>query len=435
MKKCISVILFLSLACATSVQAQNYAPAGSNDLFTQVQNAEKAPAPATPAPAAPTTMLPADVCSECVIPSRTGPWQQLWLRGGYTLWRIGDGPVSTPLVTTGTGELPGVLGDPNTVILYGGDKIDYGTFQGFSINGGIWLDQDHLNGLGFGLQIFGTRTASAVFSSNGVDGLQLSRPFFDSTQNLPFQNSIVQVSTNDGRAGTFSVTNNAEVGGFDFFYLRNLAYNSQFTLNGLIGYRFFQLKEKLDMVQFSQTIPGSQAQPLLLDNIEVNSLLLRDSFHTKNQINGVEVGLQGEVNYGILFAGGTAKVTFGANQQTLNINGSTTSDDGTTFPGGLLALTPNIGQDRTSQFVIMPELNAYLGVQLSRNVRVQLGYDWLYINNVIRPGSQIDPSINQRYLPSSQFFNDLSGPVVPRLQQVKNDFVATGVSLSIEVQF
>lgn len=442
MYKCKTVILFTSLVLASNAEAQQGAGNGQ-----QVNPESKAPA--TLVPTMPQVVPPADasspLCNDCEPPARTGPWQQLWFKAGYSSWRISDAPLPYPLLTTGTGPIPGVIGDPNTTILYGNSHVDFGSFQGLNLEGGLWLDDQHLNGLGFSLQTFNERSSGATFSSTGSDGVSLSRPFFDVTQNLMFQNNVLQVSTVDGRSGSFSVSNTAKFGGFDVYYLRNFWNNCGFTLSGLAGYRFFQLTEHLNMTQVSTTTPGAAAQPLLLDNIIVDSLTLQDSFSTRNRINGVEIGLKGEWNWGAFFAGGTGKVTLGPNSQTVDINGSTTGTiDGTvtTLPGGLNALTSNragfvsnMGSNKYSQFIIMPEFGVYVGVQVSPHMRVQLGYDCLYINNVTRPGLQIDPSVNQSFVPSSQFYGDSSGPVAPLITQSKHDFFASGVNLSLEFQY
>lgn len=435
MKKYKTAIIICWLVGTTALHAQIEPSSGMLQANFQGNAESKSQPSASKTEVMPPAQSVADPlfnpCQDCQPACRTGPWQQFWLRGGYSVWRMSDGPLAYPLLTRGNQP----LGDPTTVVLYGNDKVDFDNFQGLTFTGGIWLDQEHLNGLGFGLQLFNTRSSSAFFSSNGRDGVDLSRPFIDSTQNLPFQNSIVQVSINDNvRSGSFSISNSAEIGGFDVHYLRNLVFNDRVTLNALVGYRFFQLKEHLDLVQKSTTLQDGGGQPLLLDNVVVPSLTISDSFQTKNQISGVEIGLQGEMNWGLFFVGGVSKVTLGNNRQTTDVFGSTSSGD-TKLPGGMLALASNSGQDRENQFVIMPELNAYVGMQVTGHIRILLGYDWLYINNVVRPGNLINPALNQRYMPSSQFFGDQAGPKTPLPTMTKNDFIATGLSLSLEVQF
>ena len=63
-------------------------------------------------------------------PSPCAP--RVWFEADYLLWWIRKSPVPTPLVTAGNvnDPLPGVLGQPSTVVLFGGKDIDYGTFSG-----------------------------------------------------------------------------------------------------------------------------------------------------------------------------------------------------------------------------------------------------------------------------------------------------------------
>lgn len=386
MKKYKTVALVSCLVAASGVHAQTSGTAPQGTTNPEARSV----APATPIPNVPQQLGPVTdvgtLCNDCAPAARTGPWQSLWFKAGYSVWKISDSQIPYPLLTTGTGPLPGVIGGDDTVVLYGANHVDFNTFQGLTFEGGMWLDQAHLNGLGFGLQFFNTQNSNASFSSNGTDGISLSRPFFDVTQNLNFQNNILQVST-DGRAGTYDVSNSSKFGGFDVYYQRNLVNDCRFSLNAIVGYRYFQLTEELNQRQVSTTLPDSNAQPLILDNTIVDQLTLTDSFRTKNQINGVELGLKGEWNWGTFYAGGSAKVTLGSNRQSLDINGSTTGViDGSevTLPGSLNALTStrdgftsNIGSTRYNQFIIMPELGVYAGVQVTSRVRVQLGYDCL----------------------------------------------------------
>ena len=54
----------------------------------------------------------------------------------------------------------------------------------------------------------------------------------------------------------------------------------------------------------------------------------------------------------------------------------------------------NIGHFSQSQFAVVPEIGVKLGYQLTPNLRLQAGYNFLFWSNVVRPGQQIDTSVN-----------------------------------------
>ena len=75
----------------------------------------------------------------------------------------------------------------------------------------------------------------------------------------------------------------------------------------------------------------------------------------------------------------------------------TTLPDGrsATFVGGLLAQETNIGTFEQNQFAVIPEFGLTVGCNLTRRLRATFGYTFIYWNNVLRAGDQIDRSLSQ----------------------------------------
>jgi hypothetical protein len=48
---------------------------------------------------------------------------------------------------------------------------------------------------------------------------------------------------------------------------------------------------------------------------------------------------------------------------------------------------------------VVPEVGVKVGYQVTPHLRAQVGYDFLYWSDVVRPGSQIDPLINTNLIP------------------------------------
>jgi len=377
---------------------------------------------------------------------RHGPAQSAWASVGYSRWWISDAPFATPLATTGGGINPGALGDPATLVLFGDQPLDYGGFNGLRFDAGFWLNDAHTVGVGGSYSTFDRRTSTFFASSDG--GLDfLARPYYNQQA---FQNVaavVADLTAPDGvLSGSLGIRNSVRFDSLDLHFLKNLVAAEGITLNGMFGYRYFNLRESLDIRQDTAFVPNDGAvNPLVVAGAEVTSLTIGDSFHTRNRVQGVELGLRGEVGGGAFFANATAKVTLGVNQQRVDISGFTSGTavaDGSVVnaSSGLLAVgnadfPGNLGSHHYNQFIIMPEFGLQGGVQLSSHARVFIGYDLLYINDVVRPGSQIEPVINPQFVPSDSAFGIPVGFNNPRPNRARNDFFAHGVSVGIEFQY
>ena len=115
-----------------------------------------------------------------------------------------------------------------------------------------------------------------------------------------------------------------------------------------------------------------------------------------------------------------------------------------TASGGLLVLPPaNQGRFTTDWFAVSPELNLTAGMQVTDSIRVSLGYTYLYLNSVIRPGSQVNSVINSGLVPTSSNFGLTSNvtppPTLiisqPRVFTRQDDFSAHGLTMSVEFRF
>jgi hypothetical protein len=98
-------------------------------------------------------------------------------------------------------------------------------------------------------------------------------------------------------------------------------------------------------------------------------------------------------------------------------------------PGG------NAGRIEYNRFVVVPEVGVNLGWQATSWLRLNVGYDFLYINDVARPGSQIDPFVNPKLVPASAAFGSTSGPNFPTPTAKSDTFWAQGVQFGVEVKY
>ena len=172
------------------------------------------------------------------------------------------------------------------------------------------------------------------------------------------------------------------------------------------------------------------------------------------------MGSRGELRFGPVFIDATSTVAFGPNHETLAINGTTTAlaPGGPAALGGLLtggggnAAVPgsanptigvpptfvhqgNIGRFTTNRFIIAPEVGIEAGAYVTSHVKLSVGYNFLYMTDTVRPGTQPDLLINPRFVPASPNFGTTSGPPAPMVTGTHEDFHAQGVTFSVEVKY
>jgi hypothetical protein len=413
--------------------------------------------PATPPVAGPAqpAQSPAQSSNQCSpaaepkgkwVDTHVGPCEEIWLDAGYRLWWVKDARVTGPLVSPGTSPL------------FSGGEVAYPSFNGLEVDGGLWLDCRHTLGLEVGGFYFGRQDVSASAASDGALGSPaIVRPFIDAVSNPPTPTTI-SVSAPGFMAGAITVRTTSELAGFNFNGVKNLSNCENYTVDYLLGFRYIDLEERLNVAQTSNPLPGGA---LALGGVPLApgvGISLNDDFHTRNQFYGGMVGTRGELRMGPAFVDLTSTVSFGPNHEILEIYGTTTAvPGGPTQPGGLLAVggggglvpgtntTPlqpptyvqqaNIGRFTTNRFVVAPEVGLQAGVYVTSHVKLSIGYNFLYMTDVIRPGTQPDLQINTRYVPASNMFGTTSGPPVPAVTGTHEDFHAQGVTFSAEVKY
>jgi hypothetical protein len=192
------------------------------------------------------------------------------------------------------------------------------------------------------------------------------------------------------------------------------------------GYRFFKLDEGLFINDTVFPTGGIFVPGTFIDTIDV--------FETENQFHGGEVGMMAEFRRSGFSLELRAKVGLGNNRQRVEIFGETTVNDtisSVVTPGGLLALPTNIGTFSRDEFTVIPQLGLKLGYHFTDNLRATVGYDILHVNNVIRPGDQIDLSINPTQL-NGQPLNPNPGGFRPAVTFRETDLWLQGFNAGIE---
>ncbi len=373
---------------------------------------------------------PTGPCPECwgqpCCPGCT--MDHVWGRAEYLLWWIRDGHIPT-LVTASPADTPravaGVLGQNGTVPLFG-NELQYNMFSGGRFTLGFGIPGTCNCGLEATYFFLGQRSINFAASSNGSP--ILTRP----VTNVLTGNVEPQLVAFPGVVvGTVGVSSSSRLWGAEGNARHRLLCGCNGYLDLLGGFRYLELGEDLSIVENLVRLdpaggPGT-------------GIILFDSFATKNQFYGGQLGLDGEYRFKRFFVGGTVKLALGVMHEQVSVNGGTTFMVPGLAPiaatGGLLALPSNIGSRTSNQFAFVPEVGLRFGYNVSNNVRIFVGYNFLWVSNVARPGDQIDPVINRSQQPTAFGPGTLVGAARPMPLFQHTDFWAQGVTFGVEIRY
>ena len=327
----------------------------------------------------------------------------------------------------------GVLGQPNTGLLYGGgDVLDEAGF-GARIRGGRWLNTDEVSGIGGDLLWLVERSDS--FSSTSDGSSILARPF----------NNLANGTTPDSQiiafpgVGQGSLAINVE----SRLYSAGVHYWTEFCVdecdtcsccgeetchnNGdrqwafRIGPRFTHLDETFQSNEHVASLQTGTTFDLL------------DSFKTETSFLGGEVGLRMRQNNGNYSLDVGLNLALGANRQELDITGHSTSAVAglapTSAAGAFFAQQTNIGNYDRTRFALQPSFEVALGIDLDDTWRFSLGYNVLYWTNVLRVAEQVGTGMNPNLLPPVIANTGTPGPNV---RMSESNYLAHGISLGFE---
>jgi hypothetical protein len=107
-----------------------------------------------------------------------------------------------------------------------------------------------------------------------------------------------------------------------------------------------------------------------------------DTFRTRNQFYGGQLGVRGEYSFGKLFVGATGKVALGDTHEVVEVTGAASlvvpGSPVATFPGGQFAAPSSGGRVTHDEFAVLPEVEVKVGYQVTQRLRAYVGYDFLY---------------------------------------------------------
>lgn len=397
--------------------------------------------------------VPCDTCGEscCGELCSTEAWrpcitlcvpQDGWVTYEYLNWYQDElelpALVTTSLDSSVSRSQAGVLSSPMTSVLFGNQGLLGPSIDGGRLRFGVWLDRCHQWGIG--AEIFGMSNQSESFfaSSEGVP--ILARPFFNTLTGVEDAELVAYPGLVSGSVQV-NVQSQFEGAGFQIRNLRRTEEGCRkwwfcgcpehFCCRSelLYGYRYLQLSESVTI----------QENLVSQDVNNPGSFDIMDSFRTRNQFNGIDLGWAVKTTRGNWTMDGSIRLAIGNSRQSVTVSGQSVITDPSSVPNqqvhdsGFLALDSNSGTYNQNEFAIVPEFGINLGYQLSDHLRFLVGYTGIYWSNVVRPGQHIDRDVNPNLLPPVGTVT--SGTNRPRFAFDTTDYWIQGISLGGEYRW
>jgi hypothetical protein len=356
-------------------------------------------------------------------------------------WQKGlDVPPLLTTSTTGTTQAnAGVLGLNSTSTLIGNDDLLTGRMNGGRIRFGWWFA--NCPKLGIEGEYFGLDTLRHDSVNQSTGNPILARPFFNIAPATGFAREDSElVAFPNIVSGSFTLNAFSTIDGAAVRFRRMLCCGTNSTCSPLcggmvetqsridatLGWRFLQLREGLTMTEDLQS----------LQTVAPGDFLIQDSFRTRNQFNGVELGVLRSSRRGCWSLDLMSRISLGNTRQEVIISGSTeTRQNNQTqnYNTGFLAQRSNIGTYTREEFGLVTELGATLGYTIGCHWRLTAGYTFINWCNVVRPGDQIDLDVNPNLLaPETTPF---VGALRPRFAFRETDYWLQGINLGAEYRW
>lgn len=353
-----------------------------------------------------------------------------WASAEYLGWWTKSTQLPT-LVTTSLPPSNGIVGQADTISVLGG-TFGQTLHGGGRFSGGWWFGDEQARGIDFRFMFLSRNNTDFTTNTNAFP--VLARPFFN--VNSPF-GAFSEVIGAPGLAnGAVAVHLDNSLWGAEVNYRRFLRGNGCARLDGLIGFRYMNFTENLSITEsFVRT-----ADSTMSIGTPATSGIVNDSFKAENNFYGGQVGLTGEVRRGRWFVNGRSTIALGTVNQTATIAGgqSLVFPNGSIgqYQGGLLALPgANIGSHTQNKFAVLPELGLNLGYHVTPHLRVFVGYNFLYLSNVLRASGTIDQNVDAARIPNFPLAGSpapLGGIAHPAPQFHTTDFFAQGISFGLQ---
>lgn len=387
-------------------------------------------APPQPAPAtvpSVTTVEPIDFDRDAKPGSVLG---KFWNSDELLIWWPKAHPLP-PLVTGARSTAP-IYGQPGTTLLAGTRALDTQDIAGYRLAYGWSLNKADTVGFEGRYFFLGTRTLSAHYAAS-TRFPEIGLPFINATTGQEDVITLTRPGQANDLVGIFTTT---RVQGAEANLVGNLYADGGVKLHALAGYRFFQANEGL-------RIENRWLQQPTPESMNFKTLgMIADQFDAHNEFHGGQLGLLADLHRGPFYVELTGKVAFGTNYEVVTIDGASHFITAASpvpllrsFPGGIYAQPTNLGRISRHAFAVVPEGTFKVGLKTGDRGRFFIGYSFLYISDAVRPGDQLDRTINPTQVPLVSLGSPFTGPDRPTARINTTDFWVQGLIVGFEGRF
>ncbi|QDV69829.1 hypothetical protein Poly24_35460 [Rosistilla carotiformis] len=350
----------------------------------------------------------------------------------YLLWSMSGFDIPA-LVTSSQAGTPrtdaGILGEPNTRVLFGQQTVVDGTRSGSRFSLSRVLDPSGMKTIE--LSYFFLGKTSDSFNANSDGAGILARPFYSVESGAMGPNAEL-VAFPGVLEGNISVSASTQMQGGGLVAYQVIDRSDCRQIRLFAGYNYHELEESVQVQDFKRTLDSS------LGLAVGTTIAESDRFDTDNQISSFVLGADLHARHRRWSVGMMMKLGFGNNRATATLDGSTTTtvplaggDDVSTVNTGLLVLESNRGVYEGNEFTMIPQLGLDVGFQLTRGWSAHVGYDFIYWSRVVRPGDQIDTNLNLSQLAAG----GLSGLPAPTMPWKVSDLRVHAVDFGLQFAY
>ena len=367
-----------------------------------------------------------------------------WSYADFGLWFAKSQPTpGFPLVVTSAPADGGLLGRATTFELFPrSDEIGYNAISGFKVGGGFF--RDDARRLGFEANGFLTeQKAKSFFARSDATGQPLlARPFINAQTGTA---DALLVSFPTFASGSVLVYTSTRAYGADGGGILNI-YRSDPTcgyggsINLTAGFRFLEVDEDFRIASRSTLLPGATAPFDGKLYASPATIEVQDTFQVKNRFYGGTIGFSADTRRGRWILGLVSKSAFGVMNEEITVSGISNLNDPTRgiasqVVGGLYANGSNIGRYRNDEFAYVQEINASLAYAWTSWLSTSIGYNFLYVSDLARPGNQFTPVVNPAIIPTSPTFGFGGPAAVPNVLFTQSDYWLQGINFGIKMQY
>lgn len=347
-----------------------------------VETNEAPPAATSIAPPALTSgstgLVPGVDCLPAAVPSHPRFFGDV----SYMLTWIKDAPNPGPLAIAAPSGT--ALFGPGTAVLIGGQNDTFDAQSGIRANVGMWLDCGAKIGVEAGGFILQQQSNALGFATDGgAANPTLARPFANLNLVPPGPDALIVGGA--GLAGAIAERETTRLWGAEANGILNWRDDCNRRTDLLAGFTYTDLRETLGIGSITSA-SAAGAGPVTAS--------FDDAFGTRNQFYAGQVGARTTWTLGNLSLVMSGKIALGVNHESVDRFGtsalSVAGGPPITAPSGFLVQPSNAGRLTRDEFAVGLPSQILLGYQVTEHMNAFVGYDFIYITNVVRPGQEVD---------------------------------------------